>query len=66
MINLELTSEFFQKDENIAVYVYHEHGLEGLKTLKKEWTKEHKSEYLIGCIDGLMAARPTDPSRIVL
>jgi len=64
-MDFELLPGYFQKDENIAIYVYHQHGLEGLKKLKEKWTEEGKGEYFIGFLDGLMAVRPTDPSRIV-
>jgi hypothetical protein len=54
-MNFDLLPGFFQKDENIAIYVYHEHGLEGLKELKKAWISEDKPDRLIGFIEGFMA-----------
>jgi hypothetical protein len=65
-MNSELLPGFFQKDENIAIYTYHEHGLEELEKLRQVWISQGKPARLIGFIEGLMAVRATDPSRLVL
>jgi hypothetical protein len=66
MIQFELTSDFFDDDRNVALYEYHQNGLDGLEKLKREWIKQGKADKLLGFLDGLIAVRKTDPSRITL